>query len=89
MAKNKGLHMVTFILLVIGGLNWLAFGIFGQEIGSWVGGMDSTVARVIYILVGLSAIIELVSHKSHCTQCMASKGGDSMAKPQSPAGPTM
>lgn len=69
----KGMHMVTFILLIIGGLNWLLFGLFGWEVGSWLGGMDSMIAKVIYILVGLSAIYELFTHKSNCKACGMNK----------------
>lgn len=67
--QKKGLHMATFILLVIGGLNWLAFGIFQQEVGSLVGGPDQAVARTIYILVGLAAIYEIATHKKNCRTC--------------------
>ncbi len=68
----KSLHMVTFILLVVGGLNWLLFGLLGWDIGALLGGMDSMLAKVIYILVGLSAIYELVTHKSSCKMCSGS-----------------
>ena len=65
----KNLHMITFLLLVVGGLNWLLQGLFGWEIGSLFGGMDMVVSRVIYILVGLSAIYEISTHKSTCKVC--------------------
>lgn len=65
----KMVHMVTFLLLVVGGVNWLLYGLLGWEIGSLVGGMDSMIAKVIYILVGLSAIYELVTHKKNCKEC--------------------
>lgn len=65
----KMVHMVAFLLLVVGGLNWLLFGLLGWEIGSLVGGMNSVVAKVIYILVGLAAISELVTHKTNCKMC--------------------
>ena len=65
----KSLHMVTFILLLIGGLNWLLFCLLGWEVGSLLGGMDSMLAKAIYVLVGLSAIYELVTHKSNCKVC--------------------
>lgn len=65
-------HMVTFILLVVGGLNWLLYGLLGWEIGSLVGGMGSPIAKIIYILVGLSAIYELVTHKKGCKVCGSS-----------------
>lgn len=68
-SSNKGVHMVTFILLVIGGLNWLLLALFGWEVGSLFGGMDATVSKVIYVLVGLSALYELFSHGKCCKVC--------------------
>ncbi len=65
----KGMHIAAFILLVIGGLNWLLFGLFGTDIGAWLGGMDSMIAKVIYVLVGLAAIWEIVTHKKNCAMC--------------------
>ncbi|MEK7642940.1 MAG: DUF378 domain-containing protein [Patescibacteria group bacterium] len=68
----KGLHMVTFTLLVIGGLNWLLVGVVGWDVSRWLGGMDSMLARTIYILVGVSAIVEIATHKSNCKMCNTS-----------------
>lgn len=72
--------MITFILLVIGGLNWLIFGLFGQEVGTWIGGMEEWPARIIYILVGLSALYEIFTHKANCRAC--SGGGMKTGMPQ-------
>ena len=66
----KNIHMIAFLLLVIGGLNWLLVGLFGMGIGDWVG---AGLAKVIYILVGLSAIYEIATHKKNCMMC--GKGG--------------
>ena len=67
--------MVTFILLVIGGLNWLLVGLgAGWEVGQLFGGMSATISRVIYVLVGLAAIVEVATHKSSCTACTPSGG---------------
>lgn len=63
------MHKLTFILLVIGGLNWLVFGIWGVEIGSVLGGMNSVVSKIVYILVGLSALYEIFTHKKNCKNC--------------------
>lgn len=65
----KNLHSLTFILLVIGGLNWLLVGLFGWDISHLLGGMDSWISRLIYILVGLSAIYEISMHKAMCKNC--------------------
>ena len=64
----KGLHMVTFILLVVGGLNWglsaVGYNVVEMLLGSW-----PALLQVVYILVGLSAVVELVNHKKDCKAC--------------------
>ena len=62
---KSSLHTVTFILLIIGGLNW------GLTALGWniVGMLGSQISMIIYILVGLSAIYEIVSHKRLCRNC--------------------
>jgi len=69
--NNKVVHMVAFILLVIGGLNWLLVGLFDMDLVSKIFGEMTTLSRVVYILVGLSAIYEIVTHKKLCTMCKA------------------
>lgn len=67
----KGLHMLAFLLLIIGGLNWLLVGVFGWDIGDkLLGGQDALVSRIIYVLVGLAALFELLTHKKSCKHCM-------------------
>lgn len=63
--------MVTFTLLLIGGLNWLLVGVFGWGIGQYLG---ETASRAVYVLVGLAAVAEVVTHKKNCKMC----GGPSM-----------
>lgn len=67
------IHMVTFILLVIGGLNWLLVGLFSWDVGMLFGGQDNIVSKIIYVLVGVSAIYELAMHKKDCVPCSAPK----------------
>ncbi len=69
----KGLHKITWILVIIGGLNWLLVGLFSWDVGSLLGGMGSTLSRVVYVLVGLSALVELFSHKKNCKACAMDK----------------
>lgn len=57
--------MVAFLLLIVGGLNWLLEA-FGYGIGAF---LPAVVAKAVYILVGLSAIFELVTHKKACKSC--------------------
>lgn len=65
----KGMHVLAFILLVVGGLNWLLVGLFAWDIGSLFGGQAAMISRIVYVLVGLSAIFELFTHKASCKQC--------------------
>lgn len=74
MGKHRGLHMLTFTLLAIGGLNWGLWAITGWEIGQIFGGMDETISKLIYILVGLSAVYEIAMHGKHCRMCKAEEG---------------
>lgn len=64
------IHKITFLLLVIGGLNWGVFAISGWEIGQLFGGMEMAISKAIYILVGLSALYEAVRHFGICKECM-------------------
>lgn len=68
------MHYITFGLLVIGGLNWLLQGALMWDVGQLFGGMDAAVSRVIYVLVGLAAVWELVSHKKNCKKCTMKSG---------------
>ena len=65
----KALHMVAFLLVVVGALNWGVLTLTGWEVGQIFGGMDATVSRVIYVLVGLSGLYLLVTHKADCKNC--------------------
>ena len=61
-ARKRGdFHMImdriALGLAIIGGLNWGSVGLFRFDIVAWLfGGQTATVSRVIYTLVGLSAI---------------------------------
>lgn len=71
----KALHKVTFTLLLVGGVNWLLVGAGIWDIGNLFGGQDAAVSRVIYVLVGLAAIVEVATHKNNCRLCGGSSAG--------------
>ncbi|MEK7646730.1 MAG: DUF378 domain-containing protein [Patescibacteria group bacterium] len=71
----KALHTVAFILLVVGGLNWLLVGLLDWGVADLVG---MSIAKIIYILVGLSAIYLLFTHKKDCKCCGTSASPSSM-----------
>jgi len=58
----SSLNMITWYLLIIGGLNW-GLAVFGVDIGTW--GLPSGLITVVYALVGLSALYQLFTHKAH------------------------
>ena len=65
MKNLKALHSIAYVLLWIGGLNWLVFAMFNWDVGHLFGGMEAGISKVIYVLVGLSAIYLLATHKSY------------------------
>lgn len=67
--KMKALHMIAFVLLVVGGLNWLLVGLFKWDVGMLFGGQAALVSRVVYVLVGLAALWEVFTHKANCKAC--------------------
>lgn len=64
----KAIHMVAFILLVVGGLNWLLVA-FDYNLVEMLFGTGSSLTMIIYMLVGASAIFEAVTHWSNCRMC--------------------
>jgi uncharacterized membrane protein YuzA (DUF378 family) len=73
----KALHVIAFILLAIGGINW---GLVG--LGWLSGGADWNVVHmllgssmqleaVVYVLVGISAVWLLLTHRKDCRACRA------------------
>ena len=63
----KALHSITFILMVIGGLNWLLTA-FKWNVVEMIFGMGS-ISMIIYILVGLSTLYQIFTHKDYCKFC--------------------
>ncbi len=66
----KSLHMVSFVLLVVGGLNW-GLDAFGYNVVDKLLGVGSTLSMLVYVLVALAAVYEVVTHKSNCKACSA------------------
>ncbi len=66
---SKMVHMVTYILMFVGALNWglvglLDFNLVNAILGSWPG-----VEKLVYILVGASAVYDIVAHMGYCKYC--------------------
>ena len=59
--KMSPIDWVAFILLVVGGLNLGLIGLLNTDVlASVLGGADSAILKVVYILIGLSALYKLV-----------------------------
>ena len=58
--------MVTFILLVVGGLNLGLMVVANWDISMLLGEQLTT---IVYVLIGLSAVVEVVTHKKNCKWC--------------------
>lgn len=51
------LDKIALTLLIIGGLNWGSVGLFQFDLVAFAfGGSGSLISRIIYVLVGLSAV---------------------------------
>ncbi len=54
-------NLIAYILLLIGGIAWFIIGISGFNFVAAIFGTLSVVTRIIYILVGISAIWLIIS----------------------------
>jgi len=57
------LNTVAFVLMVIGALNWGLVGLFQFDLVATIFGDMSTLSRIIYTLVGLSALYSIFARK--------------------------
>jgi len=53
------LKIIAFILVIIGALNWGLVGFFNFDLVAAIFGDMSLISRIIYGLVGISAILSL------------------------------
>ena len=61
----KVVNFITILLLIIGGANWFLVGAFDFNLVKVIFGDMTLMARIIYILVGLSALYTLINFKKH------------------------
>ena len=58
--KSNAVSKVATALLVVGGLNWGLVGAFDYNLVDSLFGAGSALSRVVYVLVGLAALVVLV-----------------------------
>lgn len=55
------IKIITYILVIIGALNWGLVGIFNFDLVRTIFGEMTLISRIIYGLIGVSAIIYLLT----------------------------
>lgn len=63
----KFLKYVSYILVLIGALNWGLVGIFKFNLVAFLLGDMTRPARLVYALVGLSAIVSAITTYACCS----------------------
>lgn len=53
-------NQLTLILLIVGGLNWGLVGLFGFDLVAAIFGEMSAFSRIVYTLVGASALWQII-----------------------------
>lgn len=56
----KSIDILTRILVIVGGLNWGLVGAANFDLVATLFGAGSVLAKVVYVLVGISAVIQLL-----------------------------
>ncbi len=54
------INTITLVLLIVGGLNWGLVGLFNFDLVAAIFGDMSPLSRIVYTLVGASALWQLV-----------------------------
>jgi uncharacterized protein len=61
MKKMSTLGWIAMILVIVGGLNWGLVGAFKFDLVATIFGTMTALSRIVYILVGLSALYMLMN----------------------------
>lgn len=65
----KWLHVIAFLLVLIGALNWGLIGLFNMNLVTTLVGSSPALEQAVYVLVGLSALYVGITHKGECKVC--------------------
>lgn len=58
-SRMNAIDWVAMVLLIVGGLNWGMVGLFNVDLVASLFGTQSPLSRVVYALVGLSALYSI------------------------------
>lgn len=56
----RAINLITLTLLIVGGLNWGLVGLLEFDLVAALFGEMSALSRIVYVLVGLSALWQIV-----------------------------
>jgi uncharacterized membrane protein YuzA (DUF378 family) len=68
----KMLHKVAYTLLWVGGVNWGLVGLWNVDLVQAVLGGMPALAKLVYVLVGVSAVYTAMTHMNYCMYCSES-----------------
>jgi uncharacterized membrane protein YuzA (DUF378 family) len=54
--KFNAIDWLALVLVIVGGLNWGLVGAFNYNLVDSLFGVESALSRIVYVLVGLSAV---------------------------------
>lgn len=57
----RPIDVIVAVLLVVGGVNWGLVGLLNFDLVATIFGAGSMLARIVYGLVGLSAVYQIVT----------------------------
>ena len=60
----KSIDVIVAVLLIVGGLNWGLVGLFNLDLVALIFGDMSILGRLVYVLVGLSALYQALQWKA-------------------------
>lgn len=64
-------HIVAFSIVMIGALNWGLVGLFGFNLVEMLFGAWPALVKLVYLLVGASAVYVFATHQGDCKICGA------------------
>ncbi|MBI1862768.1 DUF378 domain-containing protein [Candidatus Microgenomates bacterium] len=71
----KMLHMTAFLLIIVGAVNWGLVGLFDFNLVEMLLGSMPMIVKLVYILVGVSGVYIMATHKKDCMICADKKTG--------------
>lgn len=66
----KIIKKIAFVLVIIGGLNWGIYGLIGYDLVDVFIGSIPMIARILYVLIGLSALYLIINKYTVCRCCL-------------------